>query len=146
MKRTDWTQVEPAVTLAERQVDPPLSAAKSRPSMPMVRTCTLATVPAAEALTVTLCDAEGVPTGRGPTMACAWAVAASMTRRRGRSRADWQALGALRAPWGDFNGLLFNSLNIRITRSLRTDGYFLINCSKDTFSVLGIVRQPDTAP
>jgi hypothetical protein len=63
VKVTDWTQVEPRLRLAEAQVDAPLPTVKSRFGAPMVRTSTVATVPAAEAVTVTFCGPEAEPTG-----------------------------------------------------------------------------------
>ena len=67
MKLTDSTQVVagPTVKAADGQVDKPPPAVKSRPGAPIVSTSTVATVPVACAVTVTLCELELTPTGCG---------------------------------------------------------------------------------
>jgi hypothetical protein len=62
LKVTDSVHVLPEERWAVPQVDKPPPALKSSPEVPMVRTLTVDTEPAAVAVTVTLCAADVVPT------------------------------------------------------------------------------------
>ena len=77
---TDSVQVASRASVAFSQFNAPAPLAKSRPVTPSVSTSTLATAPAARAVTVTFCPPLTAPTGCEPNWDCACApVYASRT-------------------------------------------------------------------